>query len=202
MIRYLKKVYCSQMSTPTYLGLFFNPFYFSRRSIYVAMADMASKIHGRMVDVGYGGQPYRNLFTVDEYCGVELDTELNRKTKKADIYYDGVSLPFESDRFDALLCNQVLEHVQDEDPFVAELARVLRPGGAMILSAPFLWDEHEQPFDFKRYTSYGMQSLLERHGFSIIKLQKTCSDASMISKLLTCMYSRYSCQRMSICNYY
>lgn len=180
MLKRLKQVYLRQMSTPGFLGLFINPFYFSRRSLLKEMTSVAVRLRGRMLDVGCGRQPYRHLFEVDEYCGVELDTDFNRRTKKADFFYDGKTLPFQSEHFDALLCNQVLEHVPDDEAFIAELARVVKPGGFLMLTAPFVWDEHEQPFDFKRYTSFGIHALMERHGLFVVEFRKTCADASLI----------------------
>lgn len=176
----LKMQYLRQQATPGLLGLLINPFYFSRRSLFKEMAGLSPRLSGRMVDVGCGQQPYRHLFNVDEYCAVELDTEDNRRTKRADFFYDGRTLPFDSENFDALLCNQVLEHVPGDEAFIAELARVVKPGGLLVLTAPFVWDEHEQPYDFKRYTSFGLRALLEKHGLSVIDFRKTCADASLI----------------------
>lgn len=183
MVKRLKQLYLRQMSTPGFWGLIFNPFYFSRRSLLKEMTGVAAQLRGRMVDVGCGQQPYRHLFDVNEYCGVELDTELNRRTKRADFFYDGKTLPFASSNFDALLCNQVLEHVPDDEAFIAELVRVVKPGGLLLLTAPFVWDEHEQPYDFKRYTSFGIHALMERHGLSIIEFRKTCADASLLFQM-------------------
>lgn len=183
MFERLKQLYLQQLATPGLLGLFVNPFYFSRRSLLKEMAGVAIQLRGRMLDVGCGQQPYRHLFEVDEYFGVELDTAFNRQTKKADFFYDGKTLPFESEYFDALLCNQVLEHVPDDDAFIRELARVIKPGGLLVLTAPFVWDEHEQPYDFKRYTSFGIQGLLEKHRLSIVDFRKTCDDASLIFQM-------------------
>ena len=180
MLKRLKNLYLSQLAAPGWLGLLVNPFYFSKRSLLKEMTAVAPRLGGRMVDIGCGRQPYRHLFTVDEYCGVELDTELNRRTKKADFFYDGRSLPFESEHFDALLCNQVLEHVPDDMAFIEELVRVVKPGGYIVLTAPFVWDEHEQPYDFKRYTSYGICALIESHGLSVVDFRRTCADASLI----------------------
>lgn len=184
MLKRFKQVYLRQLGTPGFLGLFVNPFYFSRRSLLKEVSGIAAQLHGRMVDVGCGQQPYRHLFDVEEYCGVELDTEFNRKNKKAEFFYDGKTLPFQAGHFDALLCNQVLEHVPDDEAFVAELARVVKPGGLLVLTAPFIWDEHEQPYDFKRYTSYGIHALMERHGLSVIEFRKTCADASLAFQVI------------------
>ena len=58
------------------------------------------------------------------------------------------------------MCNQVLEHVFNPDDFVREIARVLKPGGALLLTVPFVWNEHEQPYDYARYSSFGLRAFL------------------------------------------
>jgi SAM-dependent methyltransferase len=66
----------------------------------------------------------------------------------------------------------VLEHVFNPDDFLNEVNRVLKPSGKLLLTVPFVWDEHEQPYDYARYSSFGLRSLLEKHGFSIVKHEK------------------------------
>ena len=150
-----------------------NPFFLPRRALWRAMAKVASQVDGRLLDVGCGTKPYRLLFTrVEDYIGLELDTPDNRATKHADLYYDGTSFPIGEGSMDAVLCNQVLEHVFNPETFLSELHRVLRPNGVLILTVPFLWPEHEQPYDCLRYTSFGLRDRLERAGFVLERQSK------------------------------
>src|SRR5690606_27446949 len=64
-------------------------------------------------------------------------------------------------------CTEVLEHQPEPSLFLAECARVIAPGGTMLLTAPLVWPEHELPYDFYRYTSVGLQRLLENSGFTV-----------------------------------
>ena len=116
--------------------------------------------------------------------GLEFDTPENRVEKKADFFYDGKIFPFGDNEFDSILTTQVLEHVFTPEIFVAELNRVLKPGGKMLLTVPFVWDEHEEPFDFGRYSSFGLKALLERHNFIIIEQKKSCTDVTLYFQLL------------------
>jgi SAM-dependent methyltransferase len=168
---------------PSPIGMLVNPFYLARRGLVESMRVLAPHLHGRVLDVGCGQKPYANLLTISEYVGVEIDTPENRRLKNADFFYNGRDLPFGDAEFDAVLCNQVLEHVFEPDAFVREINRVLRPGGVLMLTVPFVWDEHEQPVDYARYSSFGLKYLLEKHGFRIELQRKTLADASLLFQL-------------------
>ncbi|QFY90677.1 class I SAM-dependent methyltransferase [Magnetovirga frankeli] len=150
-----------------------NPAFLPRRALWRAMAEAAPQVHGRLLDVGCGSQPYRVLFSgVSEYIGLELDNPDNRATKQADLYYDGCTFPVTDETVDTVLCNQVLEHVFNPEQFLSEIHRVLSPSGTLLLTVPFLWPEHEQPYDCLRYTSFGLKSRLEQAGFEIARQSK------------------------------
>jgi SAM-dependent methyltransferase len=179
----LKRYYLAQMARPSALGMLVNPFYFARRALFDEVRAFAGHIRGRVLDVGCGQRPYENLFSADEYVGLELDSPAARARDRADIYYEGAALPFAPDSFDALLCNQVFEHVFNPELFLAELHRVLKPGGKLLLTVPFAWDEHEQPGDFARYSSFGIAASLRRAGFEILEQRKTAADARAVFQI-------------------
>lgn len=183
MIQRLKDLYRHQMFLPGCLGIFVNPFYFSRAGLRDAIIAMAPQLSGRLLDVGCGTKPYRSLITVDAYIGLDIDCDTSRERGMADYFYDGVSFPFSDETFDCILCNQVLEHVFTPNEFLGEIARVLMPGGKLLLTVPFVWDEHEQPNDCARYTSFGLHALLERNGLKLLQHEKLGADASIIFQL-------------------
>jgi SAM-dependent methyltransferase len=185
VIKWLKNYIYRQQMEPGLIGLLVNPFYFARRSLYEEMRYMAPNVGGRILDVGCGSKPYRSLFvSAKEYIGLEIDTPHNREAKRADFFYDGEIFPFESVAFDGVICNQVLEHVFNPDVFLQEIHRVLKPGGNLLLTVPFVWDEHEQPWDYARYSSFGLRSLVERNGFFVIEQRKTNADARVLFQLI------------------
>jgi SAM-dependent methyltransferase len=165
---------------PGPLGLLTNPFYFARSGLYRALAQLAKELTGRMLDVGCGNKPYAQLFRVDEHVGLELDSPAARVRERADVFYDGVTFPFADGRFDSVFASQVFEHVFNPDRFLDEVSRVLTPTGQLLLTMPFVWDEHEQPHDFARYSSFGITHLLEQHGFEVITLHKSGADLSVV----------------------
>ena len=183
MMESLKSLYRRQMFYPGWLGIFVNPFYFARSGLLNAITIFAPNLNGRLLDVGCGSKPYKGLFHVDEYVGLDVDSVTTRKLAVADYFYDGGKFPFENASFDSILCNQVLEHVFNPDEFLAEIARVLKPGGKLLLTVPFVWDEHEQPYDYARYSSFGLRALLEKQKLIISQHHKIGADASIVFQL-------------------
>jgi len=183
----IKKYIRQQMFNPTIAGAFINPFYFARKGLYKAMSRFVPKLQGKILDVGCGQKPYQHLCDakkVSEYIGLEIDSTENRTNKQADYFYDGKNFPFENREFDSVMTNQVLEHVFNPDEFLAEINRILKPEGLLLLTVPFVWDEHEQPFDYARYSSFGLKHLLQKQGFEIISHIKTSTDVSVIFQLI------------------
>ena len=169
MIDFIKK----QSFQPNILSVFINPFYFIRKSLYVALKQEAPKLKGRLMDFGCGRKPYENLFNVSEYIGVDIqDAGHNHKLSKVDVFYDGKTIPFADSYFDSVFCGEVMEHVFTPSETLLEINRVVKKGGQILLTVPFCWNEHEIPYDYARYTSYGFATLLEVHGFKIIKMNK------------------------------
>lgn len=199
MMQFLKIIYRRQMFFPGWLGIFVNPFFFARAGLHNAMTEFSSRLSGKLLDIGCGTKPYRSLFTVDSYIGLDIDSEATRQCGIADRLYNGNTFPFPDSSFDSALCNQVLEHVFNPDKFLAEIARILKPGGVLLLTVPFVWDEHEQPYDFARYSSFGLRSLLEKQGFKILCQKKLGADPSILFQLINAYLFKISQRLPSPC---
>jgi SAM-dependent methyltransferase len=122
-----------------------------------------------VLDAGAGDQPYRKCF---EHCVYEAaDFEKVDKVYAKSTYVCDLSkIPVEDGRFDAVIFNQVMEHLPEPSTTLAELNRVLKPNGQIICTAPFFYEEHEQPYDFYRYTQFAWRHLLNKAGFDVIRL--------------------------------
>jgi SAM-dependent methyltransferase len=169
---------------PGCLGIIINPFFLARRALYLRIKSLAYHITGTVLDIGCGSKPYQFLFPCNEYVGIDIESAKARHHSKADIFFNGDLLPFESDHFDSIICTQVLEHVFEPDQFFNEIGRVLKPGGRLLLTTSFVWDEHEPPADFARYTSFGLEHLLTRHGFVVVEFHKNLDDARLLFQLM------------------
>lgn len=184
MIARLKRWRARQNFDPGPLGWITNPFYIARRGLHRALMGLLPELRGEVLDVGCGTKPYREFVAATRYVGLDYDAPERRATGIADVFYDGGRFPLGDASFDGVLCTQVLEHVFTPEEFLREIARVLRPGGCLVLTVPFVWDEHEQPHDFGRYSSFGLRALLERTGFEVVVLEKTPADARAIAQLM------------------
>jgi SAM-dependent methyltransferase len=147
-------------------------------AIVAGLRDVAPQAKGRLLDVGCGNKPYQAIFTphVTEYIGIEHEATFSETSAgyqgiRPDLTYDGERLPFPDESFDTVLNVQVLEHTPRPHRLVAEMARVLKRGGLLILSAPFQFRLHEQPHDYFRYTSHGLRHLLEEVGLEVTEIR-------------------------------
>jgi SAM-dependent methyltransferase len=130
-----------------------------------------SFIKGKVLDIGCGTKPYVEYFTpqCELYIGLEHSKTIHG-LDKVDILGNSVSLPFKDLSFDNLVSFQVMEHVPEPLDFLREAFRVLKPGGYIFLTTPFMWGEHEEPYDYFRYTRYGLRYLVEKVGFKVIEI--------------------------------
>ena len=121
--------------------------------------------HGVMLDFGCGGQPYKELFAprLARYIGADVAAASNVRLDVEIV--PGTPVPLADASIDTLLSTQTLEHVDDVHFYLEECRRLVRPNGVMILTAPMQWRHHEVPYDYLRFTRYGVQHLLQKHGF-------------------------------------
>ncbi|HZY83007.1 MAG TPA: class I SAM-dependent methyltransferase [Cyclobacteriaceae bacterium] len=184
MIATLKRWKRKQDFNPDILGMIINPFYIARRTLYKGIRAYAGSITGKVLDVGCGRKPYRELFHCDTYIGMDIEQSgHSHVNEQIDVFYDGNIFPFEDKSFDNILTNQVFEHVFNPEQFMSEISRVVKPNGHLLITVPFVWDEHEQPYDFARYSSFGLTSILKRHGFEIVSYTKSANNFSVIAQL-------------------
>lgn len=131
------------------------------------MAEVLPSCSGRLLDIGCGAKPYRVLATgVGDYVGADIapGPEVDH------VLVPGQPLPLQDASVDAVLCTQVLEHVRDFDQLWREVLRVLRPGGRLILTIPFMFNEHGSPHDYRRLSRHGLRAVAERD-FDVVEVR-------------------------------
>ena len=129
-------------------------------------------VYAKIIDVGAGELRYKKYFDHCTYISNDLcvgDKEwyFDLIDIKSSIY----EIPCENESFDAILCTQVLEHLEYPELAFKEFFRILKPGGKLILTAPLGQGEHQVPYDYFRYTRYGLESLGARVGLEIKSIE-------------------------------
>ncbi|MBI5502665.1 MAG: methyltransferase domain-containing protein [Deltaproteobacteria bacterium] len=145
------------------------------RDAWVALRAAEVAAGSRVLDVGAGPCPYRSLFSHCEYRAhdfAQLPPDLSGGYGRLDYVSDILRLPVEDGSFDVVLCTEVLEHVPDPEGAVRELARVLRHGGTLLLTAPLGSGLHQQPYHFfGGFTPHWYREFLPRAGFGDLAIE-------------------------------
>ena len=173
-----------------------NPYWTELFWVHRSVAQLAQHAQGRLLDVGVGERPHAALFEprIERYIGLEYPPmadnlspgiwqRLERVRGIIDVWGDGGALPFAAGSFDTLLALEVLEHVPDPGALVLEFARVLRPGGTLLVSVPFAAPLHQLPYDYQRFTEQGLRALAERCGLRVESIEPRGNFAAVVGSL-------------------
>lgn len=137
-------------------------------------------VSGVCLDCGAGHSPYADLLEAATESVMVVDIE--DRSGRVDLIADIQDMPQIADgSFDSVISTQVLEHVPDPRAAMSELARVLRPGGHLVLSVPHLSAIHEAPTDFFRYTQYGLEELCAAADLEVMEIEATGGLVSFIA---------------------
>lgn len=130
---------------------------------------------GKLLDVGCGNKPFSHLFhqKVERIFGLDSLTTMKCDLERGiDVCGNLLDLPYKSNVFDTILCLRVLEHIPDPLRAFSEMYRVLKNGGHLILSTLQTYELHGDPYDFYRYTQYGLQYIAETNGFHVVYVKQ------------------------------
>lgn len=131
------------------------------KDLYADLQGILPRLAGRVLDVGCRDKPYeRWLTSASEIIGLDV-----RPGPKVDVVAaPGAEWPLDSSSFDAVVCTQVLQYVDDPRALLREIDRVLRPGGTLVVTVPFAYNEHMVVTDYWRFSVHGLESLVSEHG--------------------------------------
>ncbi|MGB7077143.1 MAG: class I SAM-dependent methyltransferase [Xanthobacteraceae bacterium] len=162
--------YLSPPCRPSTLDSFGN-----RRLILAALHASLPRFSGVVLDVGCGHMPYKSLLLsapsrASSYIGVDLPANLYGAP---DLNWDGRKIPLADASVDSVLLTEVLEHCPRPGDVLKEIARVMKPGGFLFLTVPFIWPIHTVPHDEYRYTPFALRRLLDEAGFPDANIEAT-----------------------------
>lgn len=178
-----------------------NPYKFTLDRIREAVEKFSEEIpkDSVILDFGCGERPYCPLLKdkAKQYVGLDIDVSPETNNSINFSIKEGERLPFKNDYFDVVISTQVLEHIKDLNFYVAELKRVLKKDGYMLITAAFSWDFHPYPRDYWRITKDGYNFLFD--GFSEIRFDHdTNSLQTAIQSLNILLGRKYDFKRFTL----
>jgi len=166
-----------------------------RNEIFKAVSNVFPLFKGKVLDSGCGSMPYKELIlsnkAVTEYIGLDISSALNYDGVKADFLWDGILMPFENDSFEVVISTEVLEHVPNPELYLAEVKRVLKPGGLFFFTVPFLMSLHEVPNDYYRYTPFSLEIIFKKAGFESISIKPMGGYNAALAQMIGLWVNKY-----------
>jgi SAM-dependent methyltransferase len=142
-----------------------------------------------VADVGCGEQPFRSLIEQlgGSYTGIDI---AQNSVGSVDVVADIASIPLPAESFDLLVCSEVLEHVSNTTAAFAELARLCKIGGSIILTTPFAYPLHEEPQDFVRLTPYQVRECACSGGLEVAHLSTSGNELEVVATVWCNLWTR------------
>ncbi len=149
---------------------------------------VVDRFSGTLLDIGCGHMPYRSLILeqstkVTGYKGMDL-YETGSPYDPPDVIWDGSTIPLPDNSVDSALMTEVLEHCPNALRVLQESFRVLKPGGFLFVTVPFIWPMHDVPYDEFRYTAYSLRRFYQQVGFENIVIEGTGGRHAVLATTL------------------
>lgn len=126
----------------------------------------------RVLDAGAGECRFQPMFRHASYVAIDFaQGDPSWDYSKLDVIGRLEELPFRDDAFERLLSIVVLEHTPQPGEVIGEFHRVLKRGGSVHMVVPHMWEEHQKPYDFFRFTSSGIRYLMESAGLRVKRVE-------------------------------
>jgi SAM-dependent methyltransferase len=126
--------------------------------------------------MGCGRCPYKEdiLPYASDYIGIDWEDSYH-ESSQVDVFANlNGDIPLDDGSADSIVAFQIMEHLKEPAHFISECHRILKTGGTTFITVPFSWHLHEEPYDYYRFTEFGLRHLLEKAGFKDIEIKKYC----------------------------
>lgn len=151
----------------------------------------------KLIDIGAGDCQYQPYFQKLKYFSQDV-----KNNQQQSIDYLGEMKILPSQKFDYVLCTQVLEHLPEPPKAFQEFYRILKKGGRLFLTTHLAFEEHSAPDDYFRFTRYGLKYLGEKVGFKLEKITPQGGRFVVLAKELQILWPRIIKNRIGILLFY
>jgi len=198
-LRAMKKIDKNLNKINRVINYYLSPIFIEKHSILQSIKFLLDKYNKelqnkKLLDIGCGSKPYESFFKKLDiiYKGIDLkefSKNLSFELNKPDFYFhknykkDFKMPQFKNDSYDIITAFQILEHHEKPELFFSEAGRILKKGGYLIISSPFIWELHEEPNDFQRLTHYKIQKLCGENSMVILETIRRGGILSTLSQL-------------------
>jgi len=145
---------------------------------------------GQLLDLGCGKAPLYDTYSkfVDDTTLADWGNSLH-KNEHLDVECDITQkLPFRNNSFDTVILSDVLEHIPNPSEVIAEVKRILRPNGTILINVPFFYWIHEAPHDYHRYTEFMLRKIVEDQDLRVIKLEPLAGGWGVLIDLISKLF--------------
>jgi len=127
---------------------------------------------GTVLDIGCGTRWAEKILANNtRYIGLDLPLTGVSYDSRPTVSAKADQLPFKADSIENVLILDVLEHCPSPDQVIKEISRILKPGGRVIIEVPFIYPIHDAPFDYQRWTRFGLEQLIKSSDLKIATIQ-------------------------------
>jgi len=150
------------------------------RSLRKELKKTTKYVNGNLLDVGCGKRPYEDIFLpyVEKYTGVDIVDG-----PRVDIVADSAKgLPIDSQIYDTVICTEMLEHTPYPRESVREITRVIKTGGHLILSTPFIHKLHGEPYDYYRFSCHILKVILQEAKLEPLEIHNVGTSIAVLGR--------------------
>jgi len=176
------------VSGPPHRANILHPMFLSKYYVKKALKPYFKFVKGTVLDIGCGIQPYRKDICeagkVKNYWGFDyFHTVSKDKIHVPEVNCTALELPVRSNSIDTVICTGVLEHIFEHSDVIKEVNRILKKNGNIIAFVPFMYPLHGNPFDYFRFSYFGVKSLFEENGFKHIEIKRDSGAIATLSSI-------------------
>ena len=131
----------------------------------------------KVLTIGAGGKVNELLYHYAEKGGFEIISFDIDENKNPDILGDICTYEFEAESFDTIVMCEVLEHLHAPHLGIETVHHALKKGGKLILTTPFIFPIHDRPYDYFRFTKFGLEHLLSKFHDLFIEERNSALEA-------------------------